>query len=69
MKKRRKGLVQPFAHALNRGGLPPPPHTIDILPYAHDARIDTKRNTVRRFMIAKYGRQETHSILLIQRLI
>ena len=28
---------QPFAHALNRGGIPPPPHTIDILPYARDA--------------------------------
>ena len=57
---------QPFAHALNRSGIPLPPHTIDILPYAHDARINTKRNTVRRFMIAKYGMQETHSIVLIQ---
>ena len=41
--------------------------TIDILLYAHDARIDTKCNTVRRFMIARYGMQETHSIVLIQR--
>ena len=30
--------------------------------------LDTKRNTVHRFMIAKYGMQETHSIVLIQRL-
>ena len=43
-----------------------PPHTIDILPYARDANIDTKCNTVRRFMIAMYGMQETHSIVLIQ---
>ena len=40
----------------------PPPHTIDILQYARDAGIDIKRNTVRRFMIAKYGIQETHSL-------
>ena len=40
----------------------PPPHTIDILQYARDARIDIKRNTVRRFMIAKYDIQETHSL-------
>ena len=64
--RRRK---QPFAHALNRGGIPPLPHTVDILPYDRDAGIDTKRNTVRRFMIAKYGMQETHSIVLIQRTI
>ena len=40
--------------------LPPPPHTINILPYARDANIDTKLNTVCRFMIATYGMQETH---------
>ena len=57
---------QPFAHALNRSRTPPPPHTIDILPYACDAIIDTKHNTVRRFMIAAYGMQ-AHSIVLIQR--
>ena len=39
------------------GGIPPPPHTIDILPYARDAHIDTKRYTVRRFIIAAYGMQ------------
>ena len=27
---------------LNRGGIPPPPHTVDILPYARDANIDAK---------------------------
>ena len=42
-------------------------HLIDILPYAREANSNTKRNTVRRFMIAKYGMQETHSIVLIQR--
>ena len=49
--------------------IPPPPLTTDILPYARDININTKRNIVRRFMIAKYtyGMQETHSILLIQR--
>ena len=40
--------------------------TIDILLYAHDARIDTKRNTVHR---SRYGMQETHLIVLIQRSI
>ena len=59
-------MFQLFAHALK---IPPPPHTIDILPYARDTRIDTKHNTARRFMIAKYGMQETHSIVIIQRLI
>ena len=53
-------------HALNRGGIPLPPHTIDILPYARDVNIDTKHNTVRRFMTAKYAMQETHLIALIQ---
>ena len=43
--------------------------TIDILLYTHDARIDTKRNIVRRFMLARYGMQETHLIVLIQRSI
>ena len=38
-----------------RGGIPPPPHTIDILPYTCDAIIDTKRYTVRKFIIAAYG--------------
>ena len=40
--------------------LPPPPHTINILPYARGANINTKLNTVCRFMIAKYGMLETH---------
>ena len=66
-RRRRKGLVSAVRACANRGGIPPSPHTIDILPYARDARIDTKRNTVRRFMVAKYGTQETHSIVLIQR--
>ena len=65
-RRRRKGLVSAVRACANRGGIPPPPHTIDILPYARDARIDTKRNTVRRFMVAKYGTQETHLIVLIQ---
>ena len=68
-RRRRTGLVSAVRACANRGGIPPPPHTIDILPYTRDARIDTKRNTVRRFMVAKYGMQETHSIVLIQRLI
>ena len=67
--KRRKGLVSAIRTYANRGGIPPPPHTVDILLYAGDARINTKRNTVRRFMTAKYGIQETHSIILIQWLI
>ena len=69
MSKRRRvrAWFQPFAHALNRGGITPPPHPIDILPYARDVNINTKRSTVPRFMIANYGMQETHSILLIQR--
>ena len=54
-------------HVLNRAGIPVPPHTTDILPYARDANIDTKRNTVRRLMVATYGTQETHSFVLIQR--
>ena len=33
-------------------GIPPPLHTIDVLPYACDANII---NTVRRFIIAAYG--------------
>ena len=40
---------------LTLGGIPPPPHTIDILPYTCDANIDTKRYTVRKFIIAAYG--------------
>ena len=67
--ERKKGLVSAVRACANRSGIPPPPHTIDILPYACDARIDTKRNTVRRFMVAKYGMQETHSIVLIEWLI
>ena len=58
-RRRRKGLVSAIRACANR--------TIDTLPYACDARIDTKRNSVRRFMVAKYGMQETHSIVLIQR--
>ena len=54
-------------HALNRGGIPLPPHSIDIFPYTCDVNIDTKRNTVCRFMTVKYGMQETHSIVLNQR--
>ena len=42
-RRRRKSWFQPFMHALNRGGIQPPPHTIDIPPYAHDASIDTKQ--------------------------
>ena len=61
-----RAWFQPFVHVLNRGGIPPPLHTIGILPYTHDARIDTKRNTVCRFMVTKYGMEETHSIVLIQ---
>ena len=38
-----------------------------MLPYVRDANIDTKHNTVCRFMIAMYGMQETHSFALIQR--
>ena len=62
----RKGLVSAVHTCANRGGIPPLLHTIDILPYDCDARIDTKRNTVCRFMIVKYGMQETHWIVLIQ---
>ena len=51
---------------INHGGIPLPPHTVDILPYACDDRIDTERNTVRTFMIAKYGMQGTHSIVILQ---
>ena len=65
-RRRRKGLVSAVRACANRGGIPPLPHTIDILPYDCDARIDTKRNTARRFMIVKYGMQETHWIVLIQ---
>ena len=36
-KRRRKGLFQPFACALNCGGIPPHPYTIDILSYTCDA--------------------------------
>ena len=36
-RRRRKGLFQPFAHALNHSRIPQPPHTIDILPYSHKA--------------------------------
>ena len=32
----KRAWFQPFAHALNRCGIPQPPHTIDILPYIHD---------------------------------
>ena len=65
---KRKGLASTVAHALNRGWIPPFPHTVDILPYAREAGIDTKRNTVHRSMIAKYAMQETHTIVLIQRI-
>ena len=64
--KRRKGLVSAVQACANCGAISPPLHTIDILLYARDARINTKRNTVHRFMKAKYGMQETHSIVLIQ---
>ena len=43
---------QLFTHALNHSGIPLPPHTIDLLLYACDANIDTKHNTLSRFMIA-----------------
>ena len=59
LKRRRKAWFHPFAHVLNHGGIPPPPHTIDILAYTRDTRIDTKRNTVHRFIIAAYGMQLT----------
>ena len=55
-----------FSHLrmrLNRGGIPLPPHAIDILPYACDANIDTKCYTVCIFIIATY--KETYLILLI----
>ena len=52
--KRGEGWFQPFAHALNCGTVS---DTIDILPYTHDAYVDTKRYTVRRFIIAAYGLQ------------
>ena len=37
-RRRRKGLVSAVCACANRGGIPPPLHTIDILPYACDAR-------------------------------
>ena len=49
--EKRPGFSRSRMHC--HGGIPPPPHAIDILPYACDAWIDTKRNTVHRFMIAK----------------
>ena len=52
---RRKGLVSAVCACAYSHGIPQPPHIVDILPYARDANIDTKRNTVRRFMIAKYS--------------
>ena len=33
-------------YVLNRGGIPPTPHTIDIPLYARDAYIDTKHYTL-----------------------
>ena len=66
-RRRRKDLVSAIC-VLNCGGIPLPLHTIDILPYARDANIDTKCYTVHRFMAA-YSMQETHSALHIQQLI
>ena len=51
-----KDWFQLFARALNRGGIPPPLHIIDILLYTCDANIiNTKCYTVRKFIIAAYG--------------
>ena len=56
--RRRRVWFQPFAHALNRSGISPLPHTIDILPYACDAYdVDAKCYNVHRFIIAAYGMQ------------
>ena len=44
------------AHALNHGGISPPPHTIDTLPYACSANY-----TLRRFITAENGAwKESH---------
>ena len=48
---------QLFAYALNRSGILPLPHTIDILSYNSDANVDTTCYTVRRFTVAAYGVQ------------
>ena len=47
-----------FVHALNHGGIPQPPHTIDILLYARDAYIDMEHYNVCEFIIAAYGMQK-----------
>ena len=42
LKRRKKAWIQSFAHALNCGEIPLPPHTIDILPYTCDTNTDAK---------------------------
>ena len=37
--EKEKGLVSAVRACANRGGIPRPPHTIEILPYARDARM------------------------------
>ena len=40
-----------FAHALNRGGIPPAPRTFDSCPYPCDVKADTKRYMVRTVIV------------------
>ena len=45
-----------FAHALNRGGIPPAPRTFDSCPYPCDVQADTKRYVVCTVtVVSEYG--------------
>ena len=52
-------------HALNHGGIPLPHHTIEILHTLVMPEL-ILNVTLSVDLIAKYGMQETHSIVLIQ---
>ena len=54
-----------FSHCLNRHGIPWPPHTVDILHPFVTHSFDTKRYTVRRFIMLVYGVQRIYLIMLI----
>ena len=54
--RRKRAWFPLFAHALNRGGIPPAPRTFDSCPYPRDVKADTKRYVVRTaIVVSEYG--------------
>ena len=65
-----RAWFQPFVHVFNHGGIPPLPHTTDILSYTRNVYIDAKRCTLSVNLSQQHMvRKETNLIVLIQRLL